>query len=257
MKNITEYPYDPSLLTDRKYFWNCRTKEDLAAYHKKLARRSDNDYQALLSITQNNRKLFSLINSTQTFPGWCSLQKGAALAALVTTLKPATVIEVGVFGGRSLLPMAMAVQDAGLPTKIIGIDPFLATESIKNEQGANLTWWNDQSKHDEVLEKLLFYLKKFQMEGIVELVKKPSNDFTPVECDLLHLDGNHCDQALVDAQRFGLMVRLGGVVVNDDLMWGAGYVLRSLDALEDIGFVEVARTTTGGDCWNIMQRIKI
>ncbi len=257
MKQITDYKFTDDLLTSKAFFWNCRTKEELAAYHKKLARRSDNDYQALLSITQNNRKLFSLINSTQTFPGWCSLQKGAALAALITTMKPATVTEVGVFGGRSLLPMAMAVQDAGLPTKIIGIDPFLASESIKNEQGANLTWWNDQSKHDEVLEKLLFYLKKFQMESFVELVKKPSNDFTPVECDVLHLDGNHCDQALTDAERFGQKVRLGGIVVNDDLMWGAGFVLRSIDALEDLGFVEAARVTTDGDCWNIMQRVRI
>ncbi len=45
-------------------------------------------------------------------------------------------------------------------------------------------------------------------------------------------------------------------MVCDDLMWGAGYVLRSIDALEDMGFSEVARIQTEGDCWNIMQRVK-
>lgn len=259
MKPITEFTYGPLLLTSKDYFWNCRTKEELTAYHKKLARRSDNDYLALLSITQNNRKLFSLISSvTQTLDGWCSVPKAAALAALTTAMDVQTAIEIGVWAGRSLLPVAFAMQAKGTGV-IKGIDPYTAAASAKDEFGENLEWWNNQKMHDDIKAKFWNHVKKFDVQARVILEEKKSDEVDPkgsAPYDLLHIDGNHTDQAIRDAERFGPMVRLGGIIICDDLKWQGGGPLRAIDTLEDMGFVEVFRVEGDGDCWNAMQRVK-
>lgn len=259
MKPITEFQYGPLLLTSEAYFWNCKTPESIAAYHKKLKRRSDNDYQALLSITQNNRKLFSLISSvTQTLDGWCSVPKACALAALTTAMDVQTAIEIGVWAGRSLLPVAFAMKTKG-SGQIKGIDPYTAQASAADEFGENLKWWDNQKMHDDIKAKFWDHVKKFDVIQHVDLIEKKSDDVGFAGAglvDLLHIDGNHQDQAIRDAERFGSKVRLGGIVVCDDLKWQGGGPLRAIDALEDMGFVELFRVEGEGDCWNAMQRIK-
>lgn len=264
MKPITDFQFGPALLTSENYFWNCKTLESVAAYHKKLKRRSDNDYQALLSITQNNRKLFSLISSvTQTLDGWCSVPKAAALAALTTAMNVQLAIEIGVWAGRSLLPVAFAMKAKG-SGQIKGIDPYTAKASAADEFGENLKWWDNQKMHDDIKAKFWDHVKKFDVIQHVDLIEKKSDDvdITPpdpkwkLEADLLHIDGNHQDQAIRDAERFGPLVRLGGIVVCDDLKWQGGGPLRAIDALEDMGFIELFRVEGDGDCWNAMQKVK-
>ncbi len=258
MKPITEYPYDPSLLTDKKFFWNCRTKEDIAAYHKKLARRTagDNDYEALLSITQNNRKLLSLISSvTETIDGWTSTCKAAAMAALVLTRKPAVATEIGTWAGKGLLPIAFAMKEVGFGV-VNGIDPYAAAESIKDQDPTNAAWWKDQKMHDDMKEKCLWHIKKFQVENFTNLIVKASNDVHPMACDLLSIDGNHGEQAITDVERFAPLVNFSGIVLLDDRRWIGGAVLRSEDVLEDLGFSRLFNVATGGDDWSMFQKIK-
>ncbi len=256
MKQITEFPFSEDLLKSDRYFWNCRTPEQLAAYHKKLLRRpdGDSDYQALLSIAQNNRKLFSLISSIQHFDGWTSVAKGCALASIVLTMRPKVAAELGVWAGKGLLPVAFAMKEIGFG-KVVGIDPYSAQESVKGQEKVHADWWQSVD-HAGIKQKFLGHVKHFDLESIVSLIQKPSNDVEPFPCDLISLDGNHGEQALTDAERFGRSVSLGGIVFNDDLMWGNGYVLRSLDALEDLGFRELFRVKAEGECWNVMQKVK-
>lgn len=258
MKTITEYPYSQELLESKKYFWNCRTPEDIAAYHKKLARRSqgDNDYQALISITQNNRKLFSLISSvTQTLDGWTSTSKAAAMAAIVLTRKPAVAIEIGTWAGKGLLPMAFAMKEAGSGVAT-GIDPYQAAESVKDQDPANTDWWKDQKMHDDMKAKCLWHIKKFQVENFCKLIVKASNDVDSFPCDLLSIDGNHGEQAITDVERFAPKVSFGGIVLLDDRRWAGGAVLRSEDTLEELGFARLFNVDKEGDDWSMFQRVK-
>ena len=45
--------------------------------------------------------------------GWCAKDKAATLIDLVLMLKPKIVVEIGVFGGKSLVPIAYALQETG------------------------------------------------------------------------------------------------------------------------------------------------
>jgi predicted O-methyltransferase YrrM len=260
MKPVTEYPFNEELLKSERFFWNCRTPEQLEAYHKKLKRRiaGDNDYTALLAITQNNRKLFSLISSiTDTMDGWTSQAKASALAAIVLTMKPAVAIEIGVWAGKGILPIAFAMREngGGIAT---GIDPYSAKASVDGEFGENAKWWSDQEMHDDIKKKFLTYVKKFGMETWINLIQKKSDDVTPpVEgCDLLSIDGNHCEQAIRDVERFAPSVNRGGIVFMDDRHWQGGAVLRAEDILEDMGFGRLFDVTGNGDDWSAFQRIK-
>ncbi len=141
MKSVTDYPFSEQLLKSEAFFWNCRTPEQLAAYHKKLKRRTegDNDYASLLSITQNNRKLFSLISSVaETTDGWTSQAKASALAAIVLTMKPAMAIEIGVWAGKGLLPIAFAMREVGGGI-VTGIDPSSVSTAYSAPRSASVS----------------------------------------------------------------------------------------------------------------------
>lgn len=254
MKNITNHPFTPELLTSKNYFWNCKTTEEMEQL-KPLD--PDVAYQALLAIAQNNRKVYSLISTTiPTLDGWCSPEKACALAALVLTAKPISAIELGVWGGRSLLPMAFAMQHlkSGIVT---GIDSYSTHASSDGQTGANQRWWSEQD-HGAIRDKFLDFVKLFKVEPHVRLIQKSSNDVKTdgMRIQLLHSDGNHGEQAVRDAEKYGPLVDVGGFVVADDLAWEGGSVLRSLEVYEELGFVEMFRRTEGGENWNLMQRVK-
>lgn len=256
MKPISCHVFTPDLLTDPKYFWNCKTPEQLKSYYINLQSRTDDDRAALLAIIQNEKKLCTYIRTTTlTLDGWCSEEKACVLAALVMALKPAVCVEIGVFGGRSLFPMALVAKQLELSTKVIGIDPYSAKASVENELGENAKWWGDLD-HEAILQKFQDNSKRMGLTDRIALIRKRSDDVTPELCQILHIDGNHSDQAVKDAMRFGPSVQVGGVVVCDDIMWGGGAVLRAIDCLEDMGFVEAFRVTANGECWNVMQRVK-
>lgn len=207
--------------------------------------------EELTAIAAQTKQLSQLIRTTlPTMDGWCSVNKGMALAGLVLLLKPKTVVEIGVYAGRSLLPMAWAAKEITPQPKIIGIDPYDAAQSAKNEFSANEEWWG-KLDHEAILKKFQEFMKRFFV-GHVQLVRKPSDDVEPMACELLHIDGSHTDQAVRDAQRFGALVPVGGVVVLDDIMWIGGGVLRAIDTLEEMGFREIFRVTE--ENWNVMQR---
>jgi predicted O-methyltransferase YrrM len=255
MKPITEHPYTPELLTHKRYFWNCKTPEELQDYYKHLPHKGD-DLSALLAIMQGHRKTELMVRTTiPTMDGWCSEQKACVLAALTIALRPKIAVEIGVWAGRSLLPVAFALRDQKIDGKIIGIDPYSAQESTKGEYGENEKWWG-QVDHESIYEKCQQSINRFQLESYVQLIRKTSDAVQPPVCQLCHCDGNHTEQAVRDVERFGAAIEVGGIIICDDIMWQGGGVLRAIDTLENMGFIEAIRVMENGEAWNVMQRVK-
>lgn len=246
MNPITATEFLPEYLTDAKYWWNRKTAEE-------LAEPAETFFHELLSITQARKKLFQLISTTiPSMHGWCSVEKACALSSLVLARKPKTIVEIGVWGGRSLLPMAWAVKENGTGG-VIGIDPYDAKVSAESEFGDNEQWWAEQD-HGMIYRSFTSFIRNFKLEDIVTLAKVRSDEFKPVPCELLHIDGSHTEQAVRDAERYGPKVPLGGIVVCDDIMWVGGGVLRAIDALEEMGFTERFRFSEQN--WNVLQKTK-
>lgn len=164
-----------------------------------------------------------VIASLPTLEGWCSKEKAAAFIDLVMEVKPDTCVEVGVFGGSSVFPVASALKFLGHGV-IIAIDPWDKIETIKYfdpvEDKVNLNWWG-KLNFDYIYNSYLKMVKKFEFEQYVQTIKATSEiaAFQIGMIDILHLDGNFTEQvSKLDAMIYVPKVRSGGYIwINDAL----------------------------------------
>jgi len=70
--------------------------------------------QNVIDVVQENLK---------SIEGWCSLEKATKLINCIADIKPDLCVEIGVFGGSSFIPQALAIKENG-KGEIVGIDPW-------------------------------------------------------------------------------------------------------------------------------------
>ncbi|HEV8051121.1 MAG TPA: class I SAM-dependent methyltransferase, partial [Parachlamydiaceae bacterium] len=171
----------------------------------------------MTSVVQQT-KLLSFIYMDQ-LEGWCTRNKAAILIDMVFMLRPKTIVEIGVWGGKSLIPMAQALNTtkSGI---IFGIDPWDSLASIQGMEGANYDWWGTVD-HTMILQGLLEKISKFQLSGHIQLIKDTSENASPIpNIDILHIDGNHSENASMhDVNKWVPLVRNGGIIIFDDVDW--------------------------------------
>lgn len=188
--------------------------------------------------------------------GWCEEEKALDLAAIVLALRPKTIVELGVWGGRSLIPMAMACKWINHGT-VIGIDPWSPQASQEGYDAVNAEWWAAQD-HQQVFEGFIGHLRRLGLNNFVTVQRMKSDECqVPMVVDFLHVDGQHCAQAIKDVKRFAPAVRIGGIVCMDDLEWttdGVGHVKLAVTELLNLGFIELYRTKTEKGSWGFFQR---
>lgn len=151
--------------------------------------------------------------------GWCSLKKAEVLIDLILLSKPSVVVEIGVFGGKSLIPMAFALRANGWG-KVYGIDPWDSNESIKGLDERNEAWWKSID-HQEIFSQLMQRIDGFNLQQQIELIVSTSEQAPPIyEIDILHIDGNHsAESSYHDVIKWVAMVKKGGLVILNDVSW--------------------------------------
>lgn len=196
--------------------------------------------------------LFETISRVQpALPGWCSAEKAEVLASLVVGLRPALSLEIGVFGGSSFIPIALAHKHINHGVAL-GIDPWDVDAATRNEVEANVRWANEQD-WDGIYNKFLVRISQFGLSDWVDVRRQRSDDFYPTAAiGLLHVDGSHTEQAIRDVRRFSPKVSVGGVCVLDDLDWENGNVRLAEQALLQSGFTQLYPIGTGA----VYQRIR-
>ena len=177
--------------------------------------------------------------------GWATPAKQVTLANLVLACQAKVIVEIGVWGGKSLIPMAMAAQSLG-PCRVFAIDPWKASESVMGQSDADVKWWDDQSKHDLVFASFMKAVQDLSLQNVVTVLKQSGNETIPPDnIDVFHCDGNHGPQCQIDVSRFAPKVRVGGFVVLDDLEWTGGAVKEGAEWLSKRGFMELFKLGTG------------
>lgn len=178
--------------------------------------------------------------------GWCTLEKAIVLYNMVRATRPTVVCEIGVWGGRSFFPMAMALRDNHHGT-IIGIDPWHTEASAEGQTTEeDHKWWQEVASHELVYQHFLHYVEKLGLKSICEIHRDKSEKIDPpAGLGLLHVDGNHGPQAFDETVRLAPKVLQHGFVVLDDLTWSGGHVQRAADWLKQNGFVELHHLGTG------------
>lgn len=182
-------------------------------------------------------------------PGWCSDEKAAHFLDLVLTAEPKVCVEIGVFGGGSLFPVASGLKFLGRGIAI-GIDPWDNSECIKNvdpiEEREHVDWWSKAN----LMEVYYIFLDKlilFELEDYIKIIKKNSVDAAPEidTIDILHIDGHRSEeQTLKDVRLYFPKVVPGGYIWMGDCL--SFNKQKALDLLLEL--CDVDRVIDNGNC---------
>ncbi len=158
--------------------------------------------------------------------GWCPDTKQHVLAGLILAYHCQRVVEIGVFQGGSLLPMAAAARLTG--GVVTGVDPYTAGAAEQRENldrfvpivGAD---WHTRIEWDALYDRVLAGVQRHGLASHCRIMRATSVEAAqtvPHGLDLLHVDGNH-DFAAVEAdlRLYVPKVRSGGFIVLDDTHW--------------------------------------
>jgi len=184
-----------------------------------------------------------------TLEGWCSKAKAVGFIDLVLETKPELCVEIGVFGGSSLFPVASALKYLGKGV-VIGIDPWDKIECIKHfdpvEDAEDLKWWG-LLNINYIYQSYIHMLKKYKLEEYVETIRATSEEAAHSidHIDILYLDGNHSEFCSIqDVELYLPKVRSGGYIWMNDTLWK-----ERQDAVELLAeSCDVVRLIDNGNC---------
>lgn len=156
-----------------------------------------------------------------SLPGWLTPERGCELADAIFESRPRICVELGVFGGRSLVAQAIALKAAGYGGVVAGIDPWRVEDALEGENEDNKAWWAKQDLntiHNNVVN--VVYGLELQAQAVV--VRSASQHAAPLfgEIDMLFVDANHSEVASMrDVETWVPKVKKGGYVFADDANW--------------------------------------
>lgn len=176
-----------------------------------------------------------------TLPGWCTVQKGLKMAETVVLEKPVTCVELGVFGGRSLVALALALKELGRG-KVYGVDPYTAAASLEGKNDPeNDAWWS-QLSYDEIHAAAVKAVEDLNLTSHAEIFRMRSQDAAArfERIDLLHQDSNHSEEvSCAEVDLYSKLLKPGGIWIMDDTDWQT--TRKALGKLLGLGFEEVHR----------------
>ena len=167
------------------------------------------------------------------------------------TYKLKTCVELGVFAGKSLLPIAMA---AGSDATVIGVDAWSAPASLEGTNDKeNDDWWANIN-YEHFYKYTRDLLDKHERKSVQLWRDKSvnvSHKFEYGSIDLLHQDSNHSEEtSCAEVSLYWNKVRPGGIWVFDDTNWKTTQKAQGL--LVEKGYVEIYDS---GE-WKVYQRSK-
>lgn len=201
-------------------------------------------------VSKEQKLKDQVLNALPSVEGWCSKEKALNFIDLVLETKPDVCVEIGVYGGSSLFPVASTLKhlEHGI---IIAIDPWDKIECIKYfdpvEDKVNLNWWGKLNL-DYIYNLYLKMLKRYDLNEYCITIRAPSEEAVneidePI--DILHIDGNFSKEGTSqDVILYLPKVRSGGYIwINDALSTKRQ---EAVDMLNDA--CDVVKLIENGNC---------
>ncbi len=164
------------------------------------------------------------ISVSSNIPGWCSREKAQFLMNFIKENKVTSCIEIGVFGGASLFPIARSLQYTGSGI-VYAIDAWDPKESVRGltPNNPNYSWWNEID-YDFFYQQTLSLIKQNDLHRYCQVIKLPSqkavNLFADGTIDFIHFDGNHHEQCVFeDLIAYFPKICDGGYILLNDANW--------------------------------------
>ena len=179
--------------------------------------------------------------------GWCTLEKAYLMMDCLKEISKdndnPVCVEIGVFGGKSLFPLAASLSEMGKGV-VHGIDPWTTEASLEGYEGPHHNYWKSVP-FNLVYDRFVEGLEKLGVNNYVNIIKEKSDDAPEIDniC-FLHVDGQHTEQAVRDINKYGPKVIDNGYCIMDDVEWSDG-TRQAIVAIESLGFEKV-RSIEGG-----------
>lgn len=162
-------------------------------------------------------------NEVESMEGWCPKVKAEDIHAVVLESKPSLCVEIGVFGGRSLVVIADALRENhhGI---VYGIDPWEAQPCVEGDNdAANDDWWSklDFKTIHEGFVRWVVKLELLQQCRWLHMTDTQAlKMFDDQSIGFLHIDGNHSEKVgMRNFNQWSPMIEPGGHMVIDDTNW--------------------------------------
>jgi predicted O-methyltransferase YrrM len=191
----------------------------------------------------------SVWNTVATMAGWCDRARCDKLVELVHTHSPYRVVEVGVYGGRSLAALALALEYCCVGY-VWGIDPWTNEANLEGEPNEHREFWEKVDMNEIYLQFLAdMEARTLDYRHIRARGEDAIRLFQDNSIDLLSLDGNHSElSSCRDVQLWLPKLAAGGHLVMDDTSWSS--------MQKAVGLVRAAglQLVHDGGGWAVFQR---
>lgn len=184
--------------------------------------------------------------------GWCTPEKAIAMADLILEYKPEICVELGVFGGKSLIPIGLACRHVGIGVAT-GIDPWSISAALEHQNDPDHVQWWSKDVNLKLIEELCYdAIDVNNLKDHCFIVKTGSdgvaNMFLDRSIGFFHLDANHseevsCRHVLLWTQK----IEKDGILVMDDIDWPSQR--KAVDLIMQAGFIRIG----GDDKYGIYQ----
>jgi len=172
--------------------------------------------------------------------GFCSKEKAENFIDLVIDVEPELCVEIGVYAGASLFPVAAALKYLGKGT-VIGIDAWDVDQAIKGlhpvRDKIDYTWWKGVD-FDHLIDTYNTIIHRYGLRDYVLTIRAPSKTAAMccAEIDILHIDGNLGEAGtLSDIAVYLPRVRPGGYIwIGDALKHRRQKPIEELEAVAEL-----------------------
>ena len=142
------------------------------------------------------------------------------LSATMRSIRDGLVVEVGVFGGSTLLFLAQELASRG--TRMVGIDPWEKLEALNGNKVTRrreeFSHWLLQLRFN--LEGILAHLRYDNVQLIHDFSQSAVRTFANDSIDFLIVDGDHSEAAVArDLSAWWPKLKQDGMLWGDDYNW--------------------------------------
>lgn len=164
----------------------------------------------------------AIVDFCATAEGWTTVERCLEMAELIITVQPDVVVELGVFGGKSFIPQALALKEVGKGV-IYGVDSWKHADTIEGEDDASAKdWWSNNVDLHAIHKLCIEAIWKLGLERFAVLVRSQTQHVHQLfpEIGIVNIDANHSELASVrDIQNYLPRVQKNGWIWVDDADW--------------------------------------
>lgn len=173
--------------------------------------------------------------------GWCTHEKACNLFSIVYTNQLKLCVEIGTFGGKSMMAIALALKalDDGI---VFGIDPWKVEPCLEGSNKDHDNKWWSQVDWNTIIASYFDKAQEFGVLGHMAHFRKHDTKclqyFNEESIDLIHFDSNHSEEvACRTVNDWWGKIRSQGVIVMDDINWDGQH--KAADLLKKKGVLVI------------------